>query len=47
VIAWASLVAVAALLKLPGYPLFSLAIFGLSLLIIYGMATYGGVKDID
>jgi uncharacterized membrane protein (DUF2068 family) len=40
----ASLVAVASLLTLPGYPFFSLAIFSVSLLIIYGMATYGGVE---
>jgi uncharacterized membrane protein (DUF2068 family) len=40
----ASLVAVVSLLTLRGYPFFSLAIFSVSLLIIYGMATYGGVE---
>jgi hypothetical protein len=34
--------AVAQLLMLPAYPLFSLAIFTLDLLIIYGLIVYGG-----
>jgi uncharacterized membrane protein (DUF2068 family) len=40
----ASVLVVASLLTLPGYPFFSLAIVAVSLLIIYGMATYGGVE---
>ncbi|HEY3726597.1 MAG TPA: hypothetical protein VGL51_05455 [Solirubrobacteraceae bacterium] len=37
----ASLVAIDALLDLPAYPFWSLAIFALSLWIIYGLAVYG------
>jgi hypothetical protein len=33
---------VAALLSLPGYPLYSLAVFGIDLLVLYGLAAYGG-----
>ncbi len=39
----ASVNAVGALLSLPGYPLWSLAVFGIDLLIIYGLAAYGGL----
>lgn len=34
--------AIGALLALPGYPFWSLAIFALDILIIYGLTTYGG-----
>jgi hypothetical protein len=40
----ASLSAVGALLSIPAYPLWSLAIFGIDVLIIYGLAAYGGHK---
>lgn len=38
----ASISAIAALLSIPGYPFWSLAVFGVDLLIIYGLAAYGG-----
>jgi hypothetical protein len=38
----ASLSAVGALITIPGYPFWSLAIFGVDLLIIYGLSAYGG-----
>jgi hypothetical protein len=38
----ASLNAIAALLSIPGYPFWSLAVFTIDILIIYGLATYGG-----
>ena len=41
-IASATLSAIGALLSMPGFPLWSLCIFGLDLLIIYGLGTYGG-----
>jgi hypothetical protein len=41
-IAAASLNAFASLLALPGYPFWSLAVFALSVLVIYGLAVYGG-----
>ncbi len=34
--------AVAALMSLPGYPLWSLCFFTLDVLVIYGLAAYGG-----
>jgi hypothetical protein len=37
----ASLAAIAALLSIPAYPLWSIAIFGLSLWIIHGLIIYG------
>lgn len=40
----ASLSAIGALLSIPGYPFWSLAIFGLDLLIIYGLSAYGGQR---
>jgi len=41
-IAAASLNAIAALLALPAYPFWSLAVFTIDVLIIYGLAAYGG-----
>lgn len=38
----ASIGAVGALLSLPAYPFWSLAIFAVDVLIIYGLAAYGG-----
>jgi hypothetical protein len=37
--------AISALLSLPAYPFWSLAIFGVDLLIIYGLSTYGGHQE--
>ena len=36
--------AVGALLSIPSYPLLSLAIFAIDVLIIYGLASYGGQR---
>ena len=33
---------IAALLSIPGYPFYSLAVFGIDLLVLYGLAAYGG-----
>lgn len=41
-IATAAASSIGALLSIPAYPLWSLAIFGTDLLIIYGLAAYGG-----
>ncbi len=38
----ASLSAIGAMLSIPGYPFYSLAVFAIDLLIIYGLAAYGG-----
>ena len=38
----AGLSAIAALLSLPAYPFWSLAVFAVDILIIYGLAAYGG-----
>jgi hypothetical protein len=38
----AGLHAIAALLSLPAYPFWSLAVFAVDLLIVYGLAVYGG-----
>jgi hypothetical protein len=38
----ASLHAIAALLSIPAYPFWSLAVFAIDLMIIYGLAVYGG-----
>jgi hypothetical protein len=38
----ASLSVIAALLSIPAYPFWSLAIFAVDLMIIYGLAAYGG-----
>ena len=40
----ASLSAIGALLSIPAYPFWSLAIFAIDVLIIYGLATYGGQR---
>jgi hypothetical protein len=43
----ASINSIAALLSIPAYPLWALCLFGIDLLIIYGLAAYGGQrKDI-
>jgi hypothetical protein len=41
-IAVAALNAIAALLSIPAYPFWSLAVFTIDILIIYGLASYGG-----
>jgi hypothetical protein len=41
----ASVSAIAALLSIPGYPFWSLAVFGINLLIIYGLSAYGGRRS--
>lgn len=38
----ATLSAIGALLSIPGFPLWSLCVFGVDLLIIYGLVVYGG-----
>lgn len=38
----ASLSAIGALLAMPAYPFWSLAVFAIDILIIYGLAAYGG-----
>jgi hypothetical protein len=38
----ASAGAIGALLSIPGYPLWSLAVFSLDILVIYGLVAYGG-----
>ena len=38
----ASLNAIAALMAIPAYPFWSLAIFAVDILVVYGLATYGG-----
>ncbi len=45
-IAVASVNAIIALLTIPAYPFWSLAIFALDVLVIYGLATYGGSRRI-
>ena len=40
-----SLNAIAALLSIPAYPFWSLAIFAIDILIIYGLAAYGGRRS--
>lgn len=40
----ATLSAIGALLSIPGFPLWSLCVFGLDVLIIYGLVAYGGHK---
>ena len=40
-IAVASLSAIAAMMSIPGYPFWSLAVFTLDILVIYGLAAYG------
>jgi hypothetical protein len=46
-IAVATLNSIAALLSLPAYPFWSLAVFSVDLLIIYGLAAYGGSRMRD
>jgi len=41
----ASFSAIGALLSLPAYPFWSMAIFGVDLLIIYGLSAYGGPQE--
>jgi hypothetical protein len=41
-IAVAGLSAISALLSIPAYPFWSLAIFAVDILVIYGLAAYGG-----
>ena len=41
----ASLSAIAALLSIPAYPWWSLAIFAVDIMIIYGLAAYGGQRQ--
>jgi len=41
----ASFSAIAALLSIPAYPFWSLAIFALDIMIIYGLAAYGGQRQ--
>jgi uncharacterized membrane protein (DUF2068 family) len=38
----ASASAIGALLSIPGYPLWSLAVFSLDILVVYGLVAYGG-----
>jgi hypothetical protein len=45
-IATASVNAIAALLSIPAYPFWSLAIFAIDVLVIYGLAAYGGDREI-
>jgi hypothetical protein len=42
----AGLSAIGALMVMPAYPLWSLAIFGVDILIIYGLVAYGGDRSI-
>ena len=45
-VAVATLNAMAALLSIPAYPFWSLAIFAIDVLVIYGLAAYGGDRRI-
>jgi len=45
-IAAATVNAIAALLAIPAYPFWSLAIFAVDILVIYGLAAYGGDRRI-
>lgn len=40
----ASIGAIGALLTLPGYPFYSLAVFSIDILVVYGLAAYGGPR---
>jgi len=44
-IAMAAASAIAALLSIPAYPFWSLAIFAIDIMIIYGLAAYGGQRN--
>jgi hypothetical protein len=46
-IATATVNAIAALLSIPAYPFWALAIFAVDVLVIYGLATYGGDRRIS
>jgi hypothetical protein len=43
-IAVAGINSIAALMSIPAYPLWALCVFGIDLLIIYGLAAYGGQR---
>ncbi len=43
----ASIGAIGALLTLPGYPFYSLAVFSIDILVVYGLAAYGGRREQD
>ena len=45
-IAAATVNAIAALLSIPAYPFWALAIFAIDVLVIYGLSTYGGDRRI-
>ena len=45
-IAMATINAIVALLSLPAYPFWSLAVFAVDVLVIYGLAAYGGDRRI-
>jgi hypothetical protein len=45
-IAVAVLNSVAALMSLPAFPFWSLAVFALGILVLYGLATYGGEESV-
>ena len=45
-IATATVNAIAALLSIPAYPFWSLAIFAIDVLVIYGLAAYGGDRRV-
>jgi hypothetical protein len=45
-IAIASINAITALLAIPAYPFWSLAIFAVDILIVYGLAAYGGDPEL-
>jgi hypothetical protein len=42
----AGLGAIAALLSIPAYPFWSLALFSIDILIVYGLAAYGGDRSL-
>ena len=44
-VVFASLAAIASLLMLPAYPLWSLALFTMDILIVYGLVAYGSRED--
>ena len=44
-VVFASLAAIASLLMLPAYPLWSLALFTMDILIVYGLVSYGSRED--
>jgi len=46
-VAFAGLNAIAQLLNIPSYPFYSLALFGVDLLVIYGLAVHGGGRGRD